>query len=177
MKYSEVLLLLSRYLFLLVVAFPALKLFYLIFTPLTVYPVAFILGKLYDAVLFPGNMLFFKGYYAAIIPACVAGAAYYLLFILAFSTPMEISKRIKVVIFTLGGFLLLNITRIVIFAMLLKEGYEYFDITHIAVWYIGSTLIVATLWFLAVFIFNLRAIPFYTDLSQLWAEANPKLKK
>lgn len=175
MNYKETLFILSRYLFLLIIAFPALKIFYLIFTPLTVYPVAFILEKLYSAILFPGNILFFKGYYAAIIPACVAGAAYYLLLILAFSTPMEISKRIKVIIFTLGGFLILNVTRIVVFAMLLKIGYQYFDLTHLAVWYIGSTLLVATLWFLAVFIFNIKTIPFYTDFSLLWKEANNKL--
>ena len=66
--------------------------FYLIFTPLTVYPSYWILHSLYGASLMSGTVIFLKGYYATIIPACVAGSAYYLILILNLSTPMPLAK-------------------------------------------------------------------------------------
>src|SRR3989344_7699659 len=72
----------------------AYGLFYLVFSPLTVYPSYWIFNVLYDARLISSTVIFFKGYYATIIPACVAGSAYFLLLILNLTTPMGLKKRI-----------------------------------------------------------------------------------
>ncbi|MCH7568207.1 MAG: pacearchaeosortase [Nanoarchaeota archaeon] len=156
-----------RYLILIILGVPNLYIFYLIFTPLTTYPVFWILNFLYDAVLFPGNVIFFKGYYASIIPACVAGAAYYLLLILNLTTPMKIKIRVKSLVFLFVTFLLLNILRIIIFALLLFKGYQYFDLTHAATWYFGSTILVILIWFSNVLIFRIKTIPIYTDIRNI----------
>ena len=87
MNKKEAFFLLSRYTILIILGIPNLLLFYIIFTPLTVYPIFWILNFFYDAILYPLNVIFFKGYFASIIPACVAGAAYYLLLILNLITP------------------------------------------------------------------------------------------
>jgi exosortase/archaeosortase family protein len=167
MNSKEVLGLITRYGLLIILAIPNLNLFYLIFTPLTVYPVFFIIKFLYGAVYLPGNIIFFKGYYASIVPACVAGAAYYLLLILNLSTPMNLRKRSISIIILIISFLFLNILRITIFAMLFSIGYKYFDLTHTLTWYIGSTLLVALIWFGNVYTLKIESIPVYTDIKRI----------
>jgi exosortase/archaeosortase family protein len=156
-----------RYALLIILALGNLALFYKVFTPLTVQPTFIVLESLYNAVLLEGNVIFFKGFYVEIIPACVAGAAYYFLTILNLTTPMNISKRIKSLAFLAISFLILNTLRIIIFAMLLFKGYQYFDLTHNLTWYFGSTILVVIIWFVNVYKFKIENIPVYTDLGNL----------
>jgi exosortase/archaeosortase family protein len=187
--------LIVRYVLLVLLGIPSLFIFYFIFTPLTFYPVFFILKALYGAVITTGSTtiacntianssilpnflsniacidttLLFKGLYASIIPACIAGSAYYLLTILNLTTPMNKKTRIKSIIFLLSTFLILNILRIVFFAILfVNKGFEYFNIAHSATWYFGSTILVVLLWFSNVLLFKINSIPFFTDLSKLY---------
>lgn len=170
MNKKEVLGLIFRYVILVVLAVPNLYLFYAIFTPLTIYPIFWVLNMLYGAELLQGNIIFFKGVYAEIIPACVAGAAYYLLVALNLTTPMSLEKRAKSLVFIMAGFLVLNIIRILIFAVLLFVGYQYFDIAHTTVWYFGSTILVILLWFGNVWLFKIRKIPVYNDLMGIFSD-------
>lgn len=150
-------------------------LFYQLFTPLTVYPVYGIFGMLYDEVLFLGpDTIFLKGYYATIAPACVAGSAYYLLLILNMTTPMQLKRRLWCIAYIFGTFLLLNIARIVIFGILWTRGYEYFDFTHLATWYLGSTILVAVIWFSAILFFKIKEAPVLTDLQTLFGDMRGK---
>ena len=181
MKRGETYNLIIRYLILVLLGlFSLLGLFYFIFTSLTVYPVFWIIS-IFDngAKLLIGNLLFFKGVYAEISAACVAGAAYYLLLILNLTTPMNINKRIKSIVFLLLIFLLLNIARILFFAGLLVSGSQYFDATHTLVWYFGSTILVVLVWFINVLYFKIKAIPIYTDIKNIFSDVskfqiNPK---
>lgn len=144
-----------------------LGLIYYIFTPLTVHISFFFLEKFYDAVLISSNVIFVKGYYATIIPACVAGAAYYFLIILNLTTPMPLKKRVASLFFLIMTFLILNTIRIVVFAYLIFQGYEDFDFAHRASWYFGSTVLVVLIWFANVTIFRIKSIPIYTDVRQI----------
>ena len=177
MEKKGVFFLLLRYLVLIILGIPNLYLFYLVLTPATVYPVFWILDYLYSAVLYPGNVIFFKGYFASIIPACIAGSAYYLLLILNLTTPMPLKKRIGSIVFLFVSFLILNLLRIIIFATLLFKGYQYFDVTHAATWYFGSTVLVILIWFSNVLIFRIREIPIYTDLKQIAHDIRSKADK
>ena len=181
MNSSEASSLVTRYVIVLIVGILNLLLgtygiFYIIFTPLTVYPSYWVFKILYGATLISQNVIFFKGYYATIIPACVAGSAYYLLLILNLTTPMNLGKRVLNLLYLFITFLVLNTVRIVIFGTLLFKGYQYFDITHITVWYFGSTLLVVLIWFSSVWIFKIKKIPIYTDLSMLSKEAKKPQK-
>lgn len=167
MEKEEVLHLLLRYFVLLLFGFFGIGLFYFIFTPLTVWPVYLVLNKLYAAQLLEGNVIFFKGYYANIIPACVAGAAYFALLVLNLVTPMSLNTRIKSLLFMFVSFLLINILRIIIFAAIVFVGYKYFDVAHMLTWYIGSTLLVVIIWFLSVWIFKIQGIPVYSDVREI----------
>ena len=175
MEKREVISLVIRYGILLLIGLANLfladkGLFYTIFTPLTVYPSYYVFNYLYDAILISSNVIFFKGYYAQIIPACIAGSAYYLLLILNMTTPMKIGKRFASIIFLMITFLVLNVLRIVFFGTLLFKGYQYFDIAHVYTWYFGSTLLVVLIWFVNVFAFKIRAIPLYGDIKPLFTE-------
>lgn len=170
MKSGEVVGLITRYLILFIIAIFNIAIFYDIFTPLTVWPTFAVLKHLYSAQLLEGNVIFFKGYYANILPACVAGAAYYLLLILNLTTPMHIGKRIKSILFLMISFLIINTARIITFAMIVFVGYQYFDLAHMLTWYLGSTLIVVAVWFVNVWIFKIEAIPIYTDTFRIFQD-------
>ena len=187
-----------RYSILLILGLGNLFIFYLIFTPLTVYPVLDLISKFYDSSLLSGNpspacdlatnlfpfikniacmdtTIFFKGYFASIVPACIAGSAYYLLLILNLSTPMDRKQRLKGLFLLISSFLFLNIIRIFSFALLYaNKGFELFNIAHVATWYFGSTILVIFLWFVNIFLFNIKSIPIYSDFKFIINEIRGK---
>ncbi|MEK6844525.1 MAG: pacearchaeosortase [Nanoarchaeota archaeon] len=167
MKQREIIQLLARYLILIILSIGNLYLFYAVFTPLTVYPVSWILNIFYNAFIMNETMINLNGIIISIIPACVAGAAYYLLLVLNMTTPMKINKRIKSILFLFLSFLALNILRMIIFSTLYLNGFEYFNLAHKTVWYAGSTIILAGIWFVNVWIFNINKIPVYTDINEI----------
>ncbi len=167
MKLKEALGLLARYVFLLI--FPLLQLapLYMLFTPLTLYPVLLLTKIFYPHVAHEGILLIINTTTIMLVEACIAGAAYYLLLILAFATPLPWKKRLRVLVFLWLSFLLLNILRITLFIILFVVGFSYFDLAHRWVWYLGSTFVVVGIWFAAVKIYAIKNIPFFTDIKAL----------
>lgn len=163
-----------RYAILILIALPNLILFDLIFTPLTVYPVYFILSLFYKTSLFGLNLLVVNGLVISLIPACIALSAYYFLAVLNLTTPMPIKTRFKSLGFLFGVFLLLNILRIAIFSALAVSDSAYFSTLHELVWYIGSTIFVVLLWFAQVYIFKIKSIPAYSDFLSILKETKKK---
>ncbi len=172
MKKKEALGILVRYLILIALSPFILNILYYNLTPLTSYPSFFILNLLYpSSYLIDITTISIQGSHISLIPACIAGAAYYLLLLLNLTTPMPIIKRVKGIFFLFGSFLALNIVRIIIFSILFVQGFQYFDIAHRFVWYIGSTIFVIAIWFANVKIFKIKAIPGFTDIKNLLKEA------
>ncbi len=177
MEKRNALYLFSRYAILFLLGINDLFLFYFIFTPLTFYTSLFFLNMFFGAVFYAPNVIFLKGYFANIVPACVAGAAYYFLLILNLTTPMPPKKRFVSMMFTISLFFILNVTRIVVFGALLYKGYEYFDLTHKLTWYIGSTAMVVAIWFLNIALFRIRTIPILTDTTGIIKDIKHPRKK
>jgi exosortase/archaeosortase family protein len=165
-KYNPILILV-RYVVLVVCVF-SLPWIYKILTPLTVFPVLFLLK------IFIGNV-FLKGAILVvnlkplieIIPACVAGSAYLLLVILNLSVKMAPKKRTYSLILSLLILLILNIVRIFSFSVLYIKTSPIFDLTHVLFWYVLSIVFVIAIWFLMVRLFLIREIPFYSDIKTL----------
>ena len=156
-----------RYFILILVALPNLYIFYAIFTPITLYLVYFLFWIFFEPTIF-GNIIFVKFFKIELIGACVAGAAYYLLFILNLSTPgIKPNKRIKMILFSFLTFLIINVLRIFLLSLMFFSGSSLFDITHQVFWYLGSTLFVVLIWFAEVKLFRIKEIPFYSDLKYL----------
>jgi exosortase/archaeosortase family protein len=173
---SELLNIFSRYTILIVFAILSVKVFYWIFTPLTIYPVYFTLKQFFSVSLM-GNFLFVNGFPIEIIGPCVAGSAYLLLLMLNLSTPkIKTKKRIGIFFFSFTLLLLINIIRIVILSLLFVSGNSFFDMAHLLFWYVGSVLFVVGIWFLSVKIFKVNEIPFYSDMKFLFQGSKLKRK-
>ncbi len=153
-----------RYVILLAVAIPNLYIFYLIFTPLTTYPVYFLL-----------NLFNIPTASISLIPACIAGSAYYLLLILNLSTPsIKFIKRTKLILIAFATFLIINILRIIFLCILYTSGSPFFDATHKIFWYAGSTILVIAIWFIQVKIYKIKHIPIYTDIKYLYRQTKKR---
>ena len=169
--------LIIRYLLILLIALPNLYIFYAIFTPLTIYPLYFILKIFFDVSLSEATLLL-NGFEIKIIPACIAGSAYYLLFALNLSIPdINLKQRAKMLAFSFISLLILNIIRIFALILVLFYGASFFDITHKLFWYFLSTILVVLIWFAEVKLFNIKQIPVYSDITYLYSETNSKKYK
>ena len=174
MKKRDISGILIRYLILVLIALPNLALFYFIFTPLTIYPVHFLLNLLYD-VSVSKNIIQIGDVVIKIIPACVAGSAYYLLTVLSLSMPrINIKKRLSLLLTVFLVFLIINILRISLLSAILVSGSPLFDITHKIFWYLGSIIFVIAIWFFSVKAFKIKEIPFYSDLKLLYKKTKLK---
>ncbi|MDP3992443.1 MAG: pacearchaeosortase [Nanoarchaeota archaeon] len=165
---------LLRYSILILTALPNLFLFYLIFTPLTAYPVYWLLSIFHDASLLNNDVILInQAISIELIEACIAGSAYYLLLILNLSTPgIKLNRRIKIIALSFLIFLVVNVFRIFILSLIAVSGSSFilglFDITHWIFWYALSTIFVVAIWFAEVRIFRIKEIPFYSDIKFLY---------
>ncbi|MCK4553164.1 pacearchaeosortase [Candidatus Pacearchaeota archaeon] len=168
---------LIRYAILILSALPNLYLFYFVFTFLTIYPVYFLISLFFEPSLM-GNIILVNKIPIEIIPACISGSAYYLLFILNLSTPnIRIKKRIKMIFLAFASLLILNILRIFLLSMMLITGSVWFGITHMFFWYVLSVVFVLGIWFLEVKFFRIKQIPFYSDLKFIYKNSSLKKSK
>ncbi len=168
--------LIIRYAILVIVAIPNLWLFYFIFTPLTIYPVYFLLNLFFDAYLITTTILINDLFPIELIPACIAGSAYFLLLILNLATPnINTKKRLSMIAFSFLALLILNILRIFLLSLVFISQSVLFDIAHKFFWYIVSIVFVVAIWFIEIRIFKIKQIPFYSDIKFLFK--NSILKK
>ena len=152
----------ARYISMLLLGVGNLYLFYKILTPLTIRTVSGILA-IFNPVTVADNLIRFNGTMIEIIPACVAGAAFFLLIFLILSTAeIKPKKRTLIIISSLLTLFILNILRIIILAGIAKTS--YFQVAHWISWHIISTLFVVGIWFAAVKIYKIKSIPVYSDL-------------
>lgn len=160
----------SRYLILIIVAIPNLWLFYAIFTPLTTHPVYWLLSLFYNSSILNDNIIIInQAISIELTKACIAGSAYYLLLILNLSTPgIKVKKRINMLLLAFASFFVVNILRIFSLSIVAVSGSSFFDITHRIFWYALSTIFVVAIWFAEVKAFNIKAIPFYSDMKTLY---------
>jgi exosortase/archaeosortase family protein len=155
-----------RYTILILISFSSLWIFYFIFTPLTIYPVYFILDLFFNLSI-NENVIFFLShdFSVKIIGACVAGSAYYLLTILNLSIPgIKFNKRIKMIALSFFILLAANILRIVTLLPVYISFPHLFDVLHKISWYFLSVILVVGIWFFEVKKFGIKEIPFYSDL-------------
>ncbi len=161
--------LLFRYAFILVVSFPNLFIFYFLFTPLTIYSSYFLFSLFFETIISGNSILISECFKIEFIDACIAGSAYYLLFILNLSTPnIKIKDRLSVLFLSFFIFFIFNILRIFFLGLLLINNSPLFESIHKTLWYFGGALFVAGIWFFNVRLFKIKEIPFYSDLKFLY---------
>ena len=154
-----------RYFLLLFAGIGNLYIFYKILTPITVVSVGAMLS-LFTEIIISGNLILVKSVIIEIAPACVAGAAFYLLFILIFTTAeIKPKKRFLAIITATAMLFFLNISRIVFLSLLVNKA--YFFVVHWVLWHIASTLFVVAVWFIIVWIYKIKSVPIYSDIKYL----------
>ena len=169
----------GRYLFLVLIAFSSLLIFYTIFTPLTVYPVYFLLNLFFDVTLISKIMIIVEQKISIeLIEACIAGSAYYLLLILNLTTSgIKTKTRMYLILFSFSSFLVINILRIFLLSLLAISNSPFFRIAHVVFWYLLSTLFIVGIWFLQVKIFKIKNMPLYEDIKFLYGLSKRKKGK
>jgi len=164
----------ARYLFLLLASL-LLPVFYSSLLPLTILPTYFILSLFYPVQLI-ANVLLVNESIIEITDACLAGSAFYLLLVLAFSTyGIGLKKRVLVFVFDSALLLLINILRISLFSIAFSSNFMYFNAFHNFFWYFLSTIFVILIWLLTIRLFKIKQIPFYSDI--VFLAKNKKTRK
>ncbi len=170
--------LIIRYIILLLISIPNVKLFYFLFSFLTTYSVFFILSFFSNPIL-EGTTIIINSFKIELIDACIAGSAYFLLFALNILTPIKLKKRIFSLLFLFSSFFVINVVRIILFSFFLLKVFSLYKTLHLIFWYLLSSFIVACLWFLNIKIFGIKEIPFYSDAKFLIRviKSRKKIKK
>ncbi len=163
-----------RYFLLIIISLGNFWIIYKTFTFPTITLSYFFIHLIYPLSLLEGNTIQYSSKLLAIIAPCVAGAAYFLLLLLNLGTSMPLKTRIKSLVFLILTFFLINILRIVLFAVLFARNYLYLDLLHSITWHFLSIFIVIILWFINIRLFNIKQIPFYSDLKYLYSLINNK---
>ena len=172
---NKVLNLFTRYLLIALLGIGNLFIFYFIFTKPTVLASNFLLKLVSPTQLF-GNSILFKQTLITLIPACIAGSAYYLLTILALALPnMKIKRRLSLLAFLFSTLFIFNVLRIFVLSLINKIN--LFNTIHLLTWYFVTTAFVIALWFLAVNIFEIKEIPVYSDVKYLYSKTKSKKTK
>lgn len=145
------------------------KIYYLIFTTLTIYPIYFLLFLLKYSPLLEKNIILINNIPLKIIPACIAGSAYALFTLLLLLTK-NITWKKMLKIWLLGVFLILamNITRLTILIILFFNlNINYFETLHLFFWKFLSTIYVVLIWIFLTWLFKIKTIPLYSDIKYL----------
>jgi exosortase/archaeosortase family protein len=165
MKQPDIRDLVIRYALIVLIGLGNLYIFYWALTPLTINVIASILG-IFTNVLIIGNQIFTGYGTLELIPSCVAGAAYFLLFALVLSTArLTLKKRVMILLSTGVMFFILNIARIIL--LFLISNTVYFETLHWLSWNIFSTILIIAIWLLNVWLFKVKTVPVYTDFEEL----------
>lgn len=158
---------LARYALILVAAASDFFVFYFVFGPLTVYPVHLIIGVFSESFLI-GDVLLVEGVPVKFVRACIAGSAYYFLFLLNLSTPgVEIGRRLRVLFLSFLSFLSFNVARILALIWLHFNGSSFFDDVHWFLWHFMSTLLVVGIWFFQIRRLGDGKVPVFSDVKFL----------
>lgn len=134
------------------------------FLPLLTIKASFYLINLISPAEIYENIISFQGHSVAVIPACIAISAYYLLLILNLTTPMPFKKRIFSISYSFILFFAINIVRIAFFSFVLTFSQDLFNTLHFAIWFAFSSLIVVLIWFSEISIFRIKGVPGYSDI-------------
>ncbi len=163
---KQILNLFLRYIIILLLGAGNLFIFYKTLTPITVYTLKIILN-IFTQTTLTENLLILSTIKIQLIPACIAGSAYYLLLILNLSTAnIKLNKRIKILILTFITLFILNILRILL--LITINSTIFFQPIHELFWYAISTIFVIATWIFTVKHYKIKQIPVYDDIKFLY---------
>ncbi|MFA5061148.1 MAG: pacearchaeosortase [Candidatus Pacearchaeota archaeon] len=157
----------ARYLFVLLLGAGNLYFFYTILTPLTVSSVSQTIS-LFTEVVTEGSFIHLESFSIELVRGCVAGSAFFLMFILVFSTAdIKPKKRFYALITSLAMLFVLNFLRILFLVLIYSPTNIYFDAIHWVLWHLVSVCFVVGIWFSVVKLYKFESVPIYSDIKFL----------
>ncbi|MFH1823437.1 MAG: pacearchaeosortase [archaeon] len=144
-----------------------LPVIYLIFRPLTSYPLFGIIKIFYPATINSVTEIIIGSKIIEIIDPCIAGSAFLLLLILNLLISIKFEKRIGLLALSFGMLYLTNLIRLVILSFMFIQGSGAFEFVHTFFWFFISVILVAGIWILSAKIMKIKEIPFYSDMKYL----------
>ncbi len=153
----------------LLLCFVPIGVFSFIFTPLTVYG-SYLISNLFFDITLNGNVLNVNGFPFRIIEACVASAAYYLLWLLCFLTKdVKWTTRGKIIFYGFSLIFLMNVFRIwLLIFVAMNYGFKWFNVVHLAFWNFLTGVYVALVWIFLVWHFKIADVPIYSDIKEIY---------
>ena len=171
---KKILGLFARYFTIVLIGASNLYLVYKLLSPLTIHTLNALLS-IFTATTLADNIIYLAEAQIEIIPACVAGAAFYLLFLLILSTAnINPKTRAKAILTAFAMFFTLNIARILILIPMIDT--PYFETMHWVFWHIISTIFVVAVWFSIIKIYKIKSIPVYSDIEYMKSLIKPVKK-
>ena len=174
---KKILGLFARYLTILLIGLGNLYVIYKVLMPLTIHILNVILSIFTNTALY-GTIIHLPqiGIAVEIVPACVAGSAFYLLFLLLMSTAgIEPETRAKTIITAFAILFALNILRILFLIPIATT--TYFETVHWISWHLISVIFVVGIWFSIVKIYKIKKIPIYSDVKYIRSLIKTKQSK
>ncbi len=172
---KKAVLLFARYLFIFLLGIGNLFIFYKVLTPTTVFAVSKILS-IFNEVYVLENLIVLDEVMIELIPACVAGSAFFLMFLLVFSTAnVKPLKRFYLLLSTTIILFALNVARIIFLVAI--AGKNYFEIVHWTLWNLVSVFFVVAIWFFVAWLYKINSVPIYSDILFLKELTNKKEMK
>ena len=151
---KKILGLFARYISLILLGLGNLYIIYAVLIPLTISTLNIIIS-FFTKPLITENIIHVGAIGIEIIPACVAGSAFYLLLILILSTAdTKPETRTRAVITAIVTLFILNIIRILI--LIPMAGSVHFETAHWIFWHIISTIFVVVIWIGVVKIYKIK---------------------
>jgi exosortase/archaeosortase family protein len=162
----------ARYISLILLGLGNLYILYKILTPITIYTLKIILS-IFTKPFLVDNIIYVKAIGIEIIPACVAGSAFYLILILILSTAdIKPKTRAKALVAALLTLFILNMLRILILIPMADAA--YFETAHWIFWHVISTIFVIAIWIGTIKLYKIKSIPIYSDIKYIKSLINPR---
>jgi len=148
-----------------------IDIFYLLLLKPTLYAASIFLGG-YNPIILEDSLVI-NNAVLKFIPACIASLAYLLLLLLILTTKdIEIRKRIRLFFIGSSIIFMANIIRIdALIYVYFEYGNEMFNMLHLFIWDLLSSVFVAFLWIALVKIYGIKSMPVYDDLKTLYKQA------
>ena len=164
---KKILGLFARYFSVLLIGSGNLYVIYKVLTPLTIHVLNTILS-IFTTTELGGNIIHLRdlGIGIEMVPACIAGSAFYLLLLLVMSTAdIKPETRTKALVSSFAILFALNILRIMILVPVANT--PYFETAHWILWHLISTLFVVGVWLITIKLYEIKTIPVYSDIKYI----------
>lgn len=154
--------------------FIPISVFNFVLAPITIYCSYFILWFFGATLAF--NQISLGEYSFEFIDACIAPAAFYLLWVLVLLVKdIKFKTRVKMIGLGFSLMMAMNVLRVVTLVLVANYfSFNLFEAIHLVWWKFMSGIYLALVWIFLVWYFKVKSIPAYDDYKELMRLRNKR---